>query len=292
MITGGLTRGIASITKGMQSMLDFQDVTAHNLANVTTNGFKRSQITFQDILESDVQSKTLKGNYKNVGTLSIGSRADRTYIDFSQGGLKESQNNLDVAFQGEGFFKVRYRELYDDAIPYNEKNYYYQRTGNFELDDNNYLVNKDGDFIMDTRNRKIRITRNPDSEDLNEINRFDFIKDILIGENGQMEINNENFRVPLAKIQICDFEDKTKISCIGEAKYLPIYGENPGVYTKADGTFSLQQGMNEMSNVSTITEMLNTINVSRGYETMSNILRQESETLSRAISLGNISGGQ
>lgn len=283
-----ISRGIGTVAKGMQAMIDFEDVTAHNLANVTTAGFKRSNITFQNILDAKVQSKDATGAPREVGTLSIGSRTDRTYIDFSQGGLMESGSKLDVAIEGEGFYKVRYQDIPDEA-QYDERNYYYQRTGNFALTDENYLVNQDGDYIMDMQNRRIRITRDPDTQDINEMNRLELGKDLIIGENGQIELNNENFRVNLQKIQICDFEDKTKISGIGEGKYLAIYGQNPGLYTKQDGTFSLQQGMVEMSNANTIKEMLNSINVSRGYESMSTILKTESETLQQVIGLGNIS---
>lgn len=283
-----ITRGIGTVANGMQAMIDFQDVTAHNLANVTTAGFKKTNITFQDIMQSKVLSKNSNNTYKEAGSLSIGSRADRTYIDFSQGGLSESGNRLDVAIQGDGFYKIRYQNIKNDDIPYKEENYYYQRTGNFALDDENYLVNKDGDYVMDMRNRKIRITRDLNANDLNEMNRLDINSDLIIGETGQIELNNPNFRATLQKIQVCDFLDKTKISGIGEGKYLAIYGQDPGLYTKADGTFSLEQGMVEMSNANTISEMLNTINVSRGYESMSTILRTESETLQRVINLGNL----
>lgn len=283
-----ITRGIGTVAKGMQALIDFEDVTAHNLANVTTNGFKRSQITFQDILQSNVQTKNIQNKSVNVGSLSIGARTDRTYIDFSQGGLAESGNKMDVAFHGDGFFKVRYQDVAENK-PYDERDYYYQRTGNFALDDENYLINKDGDYIMDMENRRIRITRDPDAVELDDMNRMDIMKDLVINENGQIQLSNPNYNVFLQKIQICDFEDKTKISGIGLAKYLSIYGQDPKVYTKADGTFSLQQGMVEMSNANTITEMLNSINVSRGYESMSRILKNQSDTVSQAISLGNIS---
>lgn len=283
-----ISRGIGTLAQGMQALIDFEDVTAHNLANVTTQGFKKSTITFQNVLDSTVQSRDVVGNLRDVGVLSTGSRADRTYIDFSAGGLMESGNKLDVAFQGDGFFKVRYQDIPDNT-PYDERNYYYQRTGNFALDDENYLINKDGDYIMDMQNKRIRITRDPDTKDIEEMNRLQIDKDLIIGENGQIELNSSDFRATLQKIQICDFEDKTKISGIGEGKYLAIYGENPRVYTKPDGTFSLQQGMVEMSNANTIQEMLNSINVSRGYESMSTILKNQSETLQQVIGLGNIS---
>ncbi|MBR2068757.1 MAG: flagellar hook-basal body protein [Candidatus Gastranaerophilales bacterium] len=283
-----ITRGITTLSKGMQAMIDFQDVTAHNLANVTTDGFKKTKVTFQDILQSGVNTKNAENKTKEVGSLSIGSRIDRTYIDFSQGALVPSDRNMDVAFQGDGFFKVRYNDIPDNA-PYNEKNYYYERTGHFKLDDQNYLINREGDYIMDTQNRRIRITRDPDAKELDEINRFDLTKDMLIGENGQIELNAADYRVTLQKIQVCDFEDKTKISGIGQGKYLPIYGQDAGLYVKKDGTFNIQQGFNEASNANTINEMLNTINVSRGYEAMSNMLRTQSESLQGVISLGNLS---
>jgi flagellar basal-body rod protein FlgG len=239
-------------------------------------------------MQSKIQTQNTQGKQIEVGSLSAGARTDRTYIDFSQGGLMESNNKLDVAFNGDGFFKVRYRDIPEDRA-YHEQDYYYQRTGNFTLDNENYLVNKDGDFIMDMENRKIRITRDPDAVDLDDMNRWDVMKDLVIAENGQISLVNPNYNVTLQKIQICDFEDKTKVSGIGQAKYLPIYGQNPNVYTKADGTFSLQQGVVEMSNANTINEMLNSINVSRGYESMSKILKNQSDTVQQAISLGNIS---
>ena len=283
-----ITRGIGTVAKGMQALIDFEDVTAHNLANVTTNGYKKTTITFQDVMESKIQTKNVQGKKVEVGQLSNGARTERTYIDFSQGGLAESGNKMDVAIHGDGFFKVRYQDIPENK-QYDERDYYYQRTGNFKLNDENYLVNSDGDFIMDMENRKIRITRDPDAEQLDDMNRWDVMKDLVIAENGQISLVNPNFNIPLQKIQVCDFEDKTKLSGIGQAKYLAIYGQNPGMFIKNDGTFSLQQGMVEMSNANTINEMLNSINVSRGYESMSKILKNQSDTVQQAISLGNIS---
>lgn len=282
-----ITRGIGAVANGMQAMIDFEDITAHNVANVNTNGFKKTNITFQDIMSSSVTSKNANGTNKIAGQLSNGSKSDRTYIDFSQGGLAESGNKLDMAFQGDGFFKIRLKEV-DDNAPYNEKNYYYQRIGDFQLTTDNYLVNSEGDYAMDIENRRIRIARDPNSTDLNEMNRMDITQDLIVSENGQIQLQDANYQTPLQKLQICDFEDKTKISIIGQGKYLPIYGQDAGLRTLSDGEFSIQQGMVEMSNANTISEMLNTISVSRGYEAMSTMLKRQSETVSQAISLGNI----
>ena len=192
-----------------------------------------------------------------------------------------------MAFQGNGFYKIRLKEV-DDNMPYSEKNYYYQRTGEFQLTTDNYLVNSEGDYVMDTKNRRIRIVRDPEADNLDEMNRMQIMEDLVVSENGQIQLQNENYQVMLQKIQVCDFDDKTKISIIGQGKYLPIYGQDAGLHTLQDGEYSIQQGMVEMSNANTISEMLNTINVSRGYEAMSTILKRQSETVSQAISLGNI----
>ena len=101
-----ISRGIETVTKGMMALLDYQDVTAHNLANVTTDGYKKSNITFQDVMQANITTKTTDDKTRKVGTLSNGVRTDRTYIDFSQGGLSETGNKTDLAFDGNGFFKV------------------------------------------------------------------------------------------------------------------------------------------------------------------------------------------
>ncbi len=283
-----ITKGIGTVALGMQSLIDFEDITAHNLANVTTTGFKRTNVTFQDVMKANIQAQGSDKQYHSVGSLSNGARVDRTYIDFSQGALQETDYKLDMAIQGDGFFKIRYQDVKDNA-PYNEDDYYYQRVGNFELTTDNYLINKEGDYVMDTQNRRIRITRDPNVQTPEEMNRLDLTKDLIVSENGQLQLCASDYQVNLQKIQICDFADKTKVSGIGEGKYLPIYGQDAGLYTKAEGTFSLQQGMLEMSNANTIREMLNSINISRGYESMSNILKTQSDTLKEAISLGSIS---
>ena len=283
-----ISRGMETVSKGMQALLDFEDVTAHNLANVTTNGYKKTHITFQDVMKSQVQTKNAQGNIKNVGYLSNGAKSDRTYIDFAPGGLAETGNKMDFALSGDGFFKVRYQDIKPDNVA-KEKDYYYQRVGNFKLDTENYLVNNDGDYIMDTQDKRIRITRDRDAKDIEDMNRMDVMSNLIVAENGTVQLVDDDYRTELQKIQVVDFEDKTKVSQIGHNKFLPIYKQDAGLHQLKEGQFSIQQGMIELSNANTINEMINSINVSRGYEAMTKLLRSQSETVGQAISLGNIS---
>ena len=180
-----ITRGFGTVAQGMQALIDFEDVTAHNLANVSTAGFKRTNIAFQDIMQSKGQAKNVQGKYRDVGTLSNGARTERTYIDFSQGGLSESGNKLDVAIQGDGFYKIRYQGIPED-VAYDESHYYYQRTGNFVLTNDNYLVN---DTLIPFKSQVSNITKNHHLYCLNNPNYlsvFNKLYSVLLPGNSNM----------------------------------------------------------------------------------------------------------
>lgn len=290
-----ITRGIESSAKGMMSLIDYQDVVAHNLANVNTTAFKKTHITFRDLMQVEVEAKKIPltsnpkdTQFERVGQLSLGCATNRTYIDFSQGGLIETGNKLDLALQGEGFFKMRYSHVPENA-PYDEKNYYYTRCGTLKLTDNHYLVNKEGDYIMDTQNRRIRVVFDPQNETEEPNNRIDAFRDLVINEQGVLQVTAPGNSRTLQQIQIVDFRDKTKVSTIGEGKFLQIEGMDAQMYTKTEG-FAIQQGMLEASNTNVINEMINNINVSRSYETLAKMIKTQGDTVSKAIDLGVVKG--
>lgn len=290
-----ITRGLEAATKGMMSLLKQEDVNANNLANVNTVGFKKTNITFKDLMQADVEVKKVPftsnpkdTDFIRVGSLSLGNAADRTYIDFSQGGLIPTGNKLDVGIQGDGFFKIRHQQV-PDNVPYNEEDYYYTRAGNFQLTDDFYLVTKEGDWVMDTQNRRIRITLDPEEEEFNPNNRIDSLKDLNIGENGVIQVTNPDTPRTLQQIQIVDFRNKTLVSAQGEGKFVQPEGVDIGIYQNNGGA-RLQQGMLESSNTNTIYEMVNTITVTRAYEAMAKIVKTQGDTVSQAINLGVIKG--
>ncbi len=290
-----ITRGLESATKGMLSLIKHEDVVANNLANVNTVGFKKSNITFKDLMQAQVEVKQVPitnnpkdTRFKNVGSLSLGNMADRTYIDFSQGGLITTGNKLDVGIQGEGFFKIRKQEV-PDNVPYEEKDYYYTRAGNFQMTQDYYLVTKEGDWVMDTQNRRIRIVLDPEEEENNPNNRIDTTKDLHITERGVIQGTDPDNPRTLQQIQVVDFGDKTRLSSPGEGKFVIPEGANPQMRTVQTG-FTMHQGMLESSNTNTIREMVNTINVTRSYEAMAKIVKTQGDTVSRAIDLGVIKG--
>lgn len=286
-----LTRGLEAASKGLQALIEYQDVTANNIANVNTTGFKKTNATFKNLMDARVEQRPqdlekVGSSYRQIGTLSLGSGMDRTYIDYSQGTLNPTGSKLDVAINGEGFFKIRYANSLEQPAD-NPHNYYYARNGNFSLTPENYLVNVKGDYVMDKNNQRIRIVRDPNSPDNGPENRIHVDKDLLIGSDGTMQLIHPNYPRTMQQIAIVDFQDKTKVTSVGEGKFMPITGTDPKMYYKKGG-FTLHQGNLEGANVSTVTEMIQTINTTRTYETLTKMVKTQGDALSQAIELGRI----
>lgn len=269
-----ITRGIQTAANGMQALLDMNDTIAHNLANVNTAGFKKSALTFKNIYDSKIEQSNPGSDVKNserryVGNLSMGAATDRSIVAFTQGTLDRTGNTMDLAIEGDGFFKIQGD---DGKISYT-------RDGQFTINNKNRLVTRDGETVLDIKNRPIQI-------DLPG-NQADY-KDLAFNERGEVVINNLKNPVVLQTIAIVDFSDKQNLVSRGNAKFAPANPEiNPEL--KAE-KFHIQQGAIELSNSSTITEMINSINVSRNYETLSKLVKEDGTLLDAAINLGRIKG--
>src|SRR5574344_834268 len=94
-----LLLGFTSAVNGMQSLLDQNDSTANNIANVNTVGFKRERLTFKDIYDTSVLDKSQPGsdNQRTLGQLSVGSQVQKLTYDFTQGALNRTGNPFDIA---------------------------------------------------------------------------------------------------------------------------------------------------------------------------------------------------
>ncbi|MBP7211571.1 flagellar hook basal-body protein [bacterium] len=264
--------GFAAATNGMQALLDQNDSTANNIANVNTIGFKRERMSFKNIYDESVMQKLYDGtnDSKKVGTLSVGSKVQKLTYDFTQGILNRTECPFDLAIEGDGFFKVQTPK--GDIA--------YTRNGSLALDSKNFLINKEGDYILDQKSRKIKI--------LTQGLRMHSSKDIMITEDGQIQINNEiNPLRYQQKIGIFDFANKEEMIAIGGAKYVPTaVNKNKEMVPKK---FTIQQGVLELSNTNIVREMINTINTSRSYEALSQNIKVANETLGEALKVGRIS---
>lgn len=270
-----ILRGLESCANGMLALMDANDNTANNLANVNTIGYKKGSLRFKDVMQTAVYSQTesiLRNNSSYyLGSLSTGSEALNYVHDFSQGALTKTDNRFDVAIEGDGFFKIQNA---DGKISYT-------RNGSFTRNQEDYLVTKQGEYVLDTQNRRIRMI----PEDLDP----DLIRDrveIIIGENGNIEMNADNQKFPMQTIGVWDFSNKEDLFEIADTRFIPKDPENnPELRAEK---FSVQQGMLELSNTNVIKEMINTISTQRNYESLSRVVRTNNELLTTAVSVGRL----
>ena len=133
-----MIRALFTAASGMAAQQLNIDVIANNLANVNTTGFKRSRADFQDILYQTLrQAGAASSNQTEIPTgiqLGLGARTAAVQKLFLQGDVQQTQNQLDLAIDGAGFFQIL-RPSGDVA---------YTRAGSFKLDSQGRVVNSDG----------------------------------------------------------------------------------------------------------------------------------------------------
>lgn len=268
-----ISRGIDIAAKGMMSLIDLQDSTANNIANVNTAGYKKEGLSFRNVYNALIEEPLERNNPKNhdgrlVGEISMGSVTHKLVHEFTQGTLSRTDNPLDLGIEGDGFFKLR---TPDGSITYT-------RNGSFCINSANFLTDMQGNQVLDETNQPIRIN-------LTELNLASE-KSLTINEDGTIVANRKENAQALQKIGIFDFANKDDMMSVGTSMFIPKDPTtNPELRAQK---FSIQQGAIELSNANIINEMINSIKVSRNYETLSTFMKEKSGQLSQAINLGRV----
>lgn len=264
-----LLRSFEAASNGMQALINQNDSTANNVANVNTVGYKKQSLVFQNIYDSSIVQKNLQtGEKQSVGELSVGSRVQKLTYDFTQGSLDRTGNPFDLAVQGDGFFKIQ-----SEAGEVS-----YTRNGSFTMNNKGFLVTKEGDYVLDDRSKKIKINTN------DVVIRS--LNDIIINEDGQIALCNDSGNTMLQKVGVFDFSNKEDMTCIGGSKFKPT-AANTSKEVKPK-KFAIQQGALEMSNANTVNEMMKTISTSRNYEALSKMIKANGDSLSSALRVARL----
>ena len=268
-----ISRGIDIAAKGMMSLIDLQDSTANNIANVNTAGYKKEGLSFRNVYNALIEEPLERNNPKNhdgrlVGEISMGSVTHKLVHEFTQGTLSRTDNPLDLGIEGDGFFKLK---APDGTITYT-------RNGSFCINSANFLTDMQGNQVLDETNQPIRIN-------LTELNLASE-KSLTINEDGTIVANRDENAQALQRIGIFDFANKDDMMSVGTSMFIPKDSTtNPELRSQK---FSIQQGAIELSNANIINEMINSIKVSRNYETLSTFMKEKSGQLSQAINLGRV----
>nr|WP_295707400.1 flagellar basal-body rod protein FlgG [uncultured Halomonas sp.] len=250
---------------GLESQQTKLDVISNNLANVSTNGFKRSRPVFEDLLYQNMRQPGAQNNIQDrlpsgmqVGT---GVRAVATERLHTQGGLEQTENSRDLAINGEGFFQV----LMPDGTTA------YTRDGSFQLNENGQMVTANGYPVEPA----IFLPANSLS--------------VNVGEDGTVSVRQPGVALDneVGQITVSTFINPAGLQSIGGNLYLETGAsgapnENmPGM----NGAGRLFQGYVETSNVNVVEEMVNMIQTQRAYEINSKAVSTSDEMLARLSQL-------
>jgi flagellar basal-body rod protein FlgG len=253
-----MLRGMWSGASGMSAQRLTIDVIANNLANVNTVGFKKSRTDFQDLMYQTISqagSRTSTGGQVPVGIqIGMGTMPVGVHKIFMQGEFNETKNELDLAVEGRGFYKVISNE---EEL--------YTRAGNFKLDADRNIVTTNGDKLQP----EMTIPANTVNID--------------IDVDGTVTVfDPEGTGTSLGAIELYSFPNPAGLFSRGHNLYraTDASGEAVSGTPGSDGLGTIIQGFIEISNVDVVQEMVQMIMAQRAYEMNSKVIKTADNMMS------------
>lgn len=254
-----MIRALHTAATGMEAQQQRIDVTANNLANVNTTGFKKSRADFQDLLYQQVRApgtSAAQGITVPTGLqVGTGVRTAATHRSFSTGDFMQTGNQLDLAIEGDGFFQI--------TLP--DGMQAYTRAGNFELNQQGQVVTTDG-YVLEPA-----ITIPPGSTA------------VTIGADGTVSVTmaGQNEATEVGQIQLANFINPGGLTSIGRNFLKPTIASGEAIIGPPglQGVGTLSQGFLEMSNVKVVEEMISLISSQRAYEVNSKVISAADEMM-------------
>ncbi|ABI56252.1 flagellar basal-body rod protein FlgG [Alkalilimnicola ehrlichii MLHE-1] len=232
---------------GLDAQQTRMQVVSNNLANVNTTGFKKDRANFEDLIYQTVRQAggqstqdTLLPTGLNLGT---GVRVTSTEKIHMQGNIQQTENSLDIAIEGDGFFQIL---MPDGEIAYS-------RDGSFNVDDQGQMVTSSGYQLQPP------------------INIPDDAVSVTIGRDGTVSARLPGQADPqqLGNIQLADFINPAGLDAMGGNLFRETAASGPPQISDPglDGVGTLLQGALESSNVNIAEELVNMIETQRAFET-------------------------
>lgn len=246
---------------GMLNQQTRLEVTANNIANANTTGFKRASVFERNLQDARANLYNVQGDAEQNDP-PIGS-----YYDFSDGSFTQTDNPLDVALDGNGFFVVQ-----DD-----DGKEFLTRNGNFKLSQDGEIVTMDGKKLMGEEG-SIKLTDEFYTDPL--VTRDSKSMDIKIAPTGEVFAGDSE----IGKIRVENVENPESLQRISNQDFLET--ENTISAEDTDSQTMLRQGWLEGSNVNIVREMVDMIELQRMYEAGSKVIQTNDSTLDRSIYIG------
>lgn len=234
---------------GMTSQQQLIDVISNNIANVSTPGFKKTQLNFVDLVYQGQVSASPERQVTAPTINGAGVRVNSSVLDFSVGDLKPTGNPFDLAIQGKGFVPVTMEDGSQAYI----------RAARLRLDKDGFLVSQEGyrlsaDIQLPPDASKMTISQQ------GEVN-------VLLGEDKRP--------VSLGNIELVSFSNNAALRSLGNNVFAASENSGEVIYGKPGefGMGTVAQGVTELSNVSMTEEMVNLMLAQRGYQLNARIIQ-------------------
>ncbi len=246
---------------GMEAQQTQLDNISQNLANVATNGYKRSHAVFEDLIYQNLRqagaNSTEQTTLPTGLQVGLGVRPVATARVYTQGNLQQTSNNLDLAIKGNGFFQI---QMPDGTTAYT-------RDGSFQLDANGQMVTNNGYTLQPG----ITIPANAQS--------------LTIAADGTVSITVPGQATPqtVGQIQLATFVNPPGLDPKGQNLFTETAASgtpNTGAPNN-NGIGALQQGFVETSNVNVVEELVQMIQTQRAYELNSKAVQTSDQMLQK-----------
>lgn len=237
-----MSNTLAIAASGLKAEEYHIDRIANDLANLNTPNYKASTVTFEDVLYQNINGEEPLFNTQASAKLGLGTAVYKTGKDFTQGPLKISSSDKDVAINGEGFYQV----INSDG------NIAYTRNSSLRIDEEHYLATQDGLRLADN----IQI---PDD-----------VAKLTIKNNGEVEVllTGESEVQIIGTIQLAKFTNPETLNPIGSGIYTVTDQTSEPLIDNPDnsGLGTLVQYQNEGSNVDMVNSLMQLTIAQRVYQ--------------------------
>jgi len=248
-------KALFSAATGMAAQQIQIDTIANNLANVSTNGFKKVRVAFEDLVYENIRTGEASVDSKRPGQLEVGSgsRVIATQRDFTPGSITQTNSELDVAIQGRGFFVV---QTPDGAERFT-------RVGAFSVNQDSELVTQQGYPVVPG----IQIPLDA--------------SEVIIAEDGGIQVRyaDSTDAVSIGQLDVVDFTNVNGLKALGGNLYAATAESGEPIPMEATDGLLLKQGFLEGSNVDIAEELVNMIMAQRSFEVTSKAVESADETM-------------
>jgi len=258
-----------SAASGLRALSTQIDVVSNNLANAETTAFKGSRVNFQDLVYQELRqpgTANAQGDIAPSGIfVGLGTRVDNTQIDLTQGSLQNTNRDLDVAIQGNGFFAIQMMKSLGNGTGYT-------RSGNFFINNKNELVLGIGEGY-----RLIPPINVPTGTTA-----------INIGQDGTLQVKQPNGTLrTIGQLQLTQFVNPQGLQLLGGSIYQETQASGPPITTTpgVQGAGLIEQGFLEQSNVDPVTELVTLIKTQRAFEMNSQSIQTADQALQTVANL-------